>query len=56
MHVQLEEGQGDHYELKLNSYDLGVDIELNDAIQRLRASLFDEAEQRRVRALDRIGG
>jgi len=32
---------GDHpfrpgYELKLNSYDLSVDIELNDAIQRLR--------------------
>jgi benzoyl-CoA-dihydrodiol lyase len=24
------------YELKLNSYDLGVDIELNDAIERLR--------------------
>ncbi len=24
------------YKLKLNSYDLGVDIELNDAIQRLR--------------------
>jgi len=24
------------YELKMNSYDLGVDIELNDAIQRLR--------------------
>ena len=24
------------YELKLNSYDLGVDIELYDAIQRLR--------------------
>jgi benzoyl-CoA-dihydrodiol lyase len=24
------------YELKLNSYDLGVDIELNDAVQRLR--------------------
>src|SRR5512132_3870600 len=24
------------YELKLNSYDLGVDIELADAIQRLR--------------------
>src|SRR5262250_3450888 len=23
-------------ELKLNSYDLGVDIELNDAVQRLR--------------------
>jgi len=27
-----------------------------DAVQRLRASLFDEAERRRVRALDRIGG
>ena len=26
----------DGYELKLNSYDLSVDIELNDAIQRLR--------------------
>jgi len=26
----------DGYELKLNSYDLGVDIELHDAIQRLR--------------------
>src|SRR6266481_35521 len=24
------------YDLKLNSYDLGVDIELNDAVQRLR--------------------
>jgi benzoyl-CoA-dihydrodiol lyase len=28
-------GLGD-YELKLNSYDLGVDIELHDALQRLR--------------------
>jgi benzoyl-CoA-dihydrodiol lyase len=27
---------GDGYKLKLNSYDLGVDIELADAIQRLR--------------------
>ena len=26
----------DGYKLKLNSYDLGVDIELADAIQRLR--------------------
>ncbi len=26
------------YELKLNSYDLGVDIELSDAVQRLRFS------------------
>ena len=31
------------YELKLNSYDLGVDIELNDAIQRLR---FEHPETR----------
>jgi len=28
--------RGDDYELKLNSYDLGVDIELADAINRLR--------------------
>jgi benzoyl-CoA-dihydrodiol lyase len=33
------------YELKLNSYDLGVDIELNDAIQRLR---FEHPEIRAV--------
>jgi benzoyl-CoA-dihydrodiol lyase len=30
------ETAGDGYELKLNTYDIGVDIELNDAIQRLR--------------------
>ena len=29
-------GIGSGYELKLNSYDLGVDIELHDAVQRLR--------------------
>ena len=29
-------GIGPGYELKLNSYDLGVDIELHDAVQRLR--------------------
>ena len=33
------------YELKLNSYDLGVDIELNDAVQRLR---FEHPEVRCV--------
>lgn len=33
------------YELKLNSYDLGVDIELADAIQRLR---FEHPEVRTV--------
>ena len=35
MDVDQAGGLGD-YELKLNSYDLGVDIELSDAIQRLR--------------------
>jgi benzoyl-CoA-dihydrodiol lyase len=29
-------GTGGDYELKLNSYDLGVDIELADAVERLR--------------------
>jgi benzoyl-CoA-dihydrodiol lyase len=33
------------YELKLNSYDLGVDIELNDAVHRLR---FEHPEVRAV--------
>ena len=33
--VDEQAGLGD-YELKMNSYDLGVDIELNDAVQRLR--------------------
>jgi len=36
MDVQQDGGLREGYELKLNSYDLGVDIELNDAIQRLR--------------------
>src|SRR6187399_1175026 len=35
MDVDQAGGLGD-YELKLNSYDLGVDIELNDVVQRLR--------------------
>jgi len=34
--VDAEGGLAPGYELKLNSYDLGVDIELNDVIQRLR--------------------
>ena len=46
MNVQLEQAvQEADYALKLNSYDLGVDIELNDAIQRIR---FEHPE---VRAL-----
>jgi len=36
MDVQEDGGLGTGYQLKLNSYDLGVDIELADAIQRLR--------------------
>ncbi len=34
--IQEEEGLRDGYVLKLNSYDLGVDIELADAVRRLR--------------------
>jgi benzoyl-CoA-dihydrodiol lyase len=44
MDVDQTGGLGD-YELKLNSYDLGVDIELNDAVQRLR---FEHPEVRCV--------
>jgi benzoyl-CoA-dihydrodiol lyase len=36
MDVDPAEGLFPGYELKLNSYDLGVDIELADAVQRLR--------------------
>jgi benzoyl-CoA-dihydrodiol lyase len=36
MDVQEDGGLTPGYELKLNSYDLGVDIELYDAVQRLR--------------------
>jgi len=36
MDVKEDGGLRPGYELKLNSYDLGVDIELYDAIQRLR--------------------
>ena len=36
LHVQEDGGLRPDYELKLNSYDLGVDIELADAVNRLR--------------------
>src|SRR2546421_7424266 len=36
MDVKEDGGLRPGYELKLNSYDLGVDIELYDAVQRLR--------------------
>jgi benzoyl-CoA-dihydrodiol lyase len=43
--VAEDRGLCDGYELKLNSYDLGVDIELYDAVQRLR---FEHPEVRVV--------
>ncbi|MGB0085058.1 MAG: 2,3-epoxybenzoyl-CoA dihydrolase [Rhodomicrobiaceae bacterium] len=45
MDVDEKGGLFDGYELKLNSYDLGVDIELADAVQRLR---FEHPEVRAV--------
>ena len=36
MDVDENGGLFEGYELKLNSYDLGVDIELNDVVQRMR--------------------
>ncbi|MBX3248702.1 MAG: 2,3-epoxybenzoyl-CoA dihydrolase [Myxococcales bacterium] len=45
MAVQRDGGLKEGYELKLNSYDLGVDIELADAIQRVR---FEHPEVRVV--------
>jgi benzoyl-CoA-dihydrodiol lyase len=45
MDVDPAGGLSTEYELKLNSYDLSVDIELNDAIQRLR---FEHPEVRTV--------
>jgi benzoyl-CoA-dihydrodiol lyase len=45
MDVNEEGGLRPGYKLKLNSYDLGVDIELHDALQRLR---FEHPEVRTV--------
>ena len=45
MDVDEQGGRWPGYELKLNSYDLGVDLELYDAVQRLRF------EHPRVRAV-----
>ncbi len=36
MNVNEDKGLKPGYKLKLNSYDLGVDIELHDAVQRIR--------------------
>ena len=54
MDVDPGGGLRDDYELKLNSYDLGVDIELHDAVERLR---FEHPEVRAVvvtGGLDRV--
>jgi len=54
MNVREDGGIRSGYKLKLNSYDLGVDIELHDAIQRIR---FEHPEVRAVvltSAKDRI--
>ena len=45
MDVDERGGLREGYELKLNSYDLGLDIELYDAVQRLR---FEHPEVRAV--------
>jgi benzoyl-CoA-dihydrodiol lyase len=43
--IQEDGGIREGYKLKLNSYDLGVDIELHDALQRIR---FEHPEVRSV--------
>jgi len=45
MAVDPDGGLGDGYQLKTNSYDLAVDIELHDAVERLR---FEHPEVRVV--------
>ena len=45
MDVDEKGGLFDGYELKLNSYDLGVDIELSDIVQRMR---FEHPEVKTV--------
>jgi benzoyl-CoA-dihydrodiol lyase len=50
LRVTPDAGLRDDYELKLNSYDLSVDIELYDAVQRLR---FEHPE---VKAVVLTGG
>src|SRR3979490_2456284 len=53
MDVREDAGLSPAYRLKLNSYDLGVDIELADALQRIRfehpgvkAVVFGSAKER----------
>ena len=54
MDVSLHGGFRPGYELKLNSYDIGVDFELNDIVERMR---FEHPEVRVVvvtSAIDRV--
>src|SRR4051812_43275175 len=54
MGVDPQAAERDGYDLKLNSYDIGVDVELADAVQRIR---FEHPEVRCVvltGALDRV--
>ena len=43
--ISEDGGIREGYKLKLNSYDLGVDIELHDAVQRIR---FEHPEVKTV--------
>src|SRR5260221_1149947 len=52
MDVDEHGGLGEGYELKLNSYDLGVDIELYDAVPRLP---FEHPQGRTVRVASPTG-
>ena len=52
MDVDEDRGINPGYKLKLNSYDLGVDIELADALQRIR---FEHPEVRSVDRHERQG-
>ena len=45
LNINEEAGIRPGYKLKLNSYDLGVDIELHDALQRIR---FEHPEVKSV--------
>ena len=45
LNINEDAGIRPGYKLKLNSYDLGVDIELHDALQRIR---FEHPEVRTV--------
>ena len=45
LNINEDAGIRPGYKLKLNSYDLGVDIELHDALQRIR---FDHPEVKSV--------